>query len=124
METKLVQSSKAFQSILRMSLGIVVLAQPKTSVSVDVLIIALQLFLLSYILFSLATTMPVVLEHPAKAFVPMYVTLSGMYIFDRILQPRKAELPIVSTLRGILIDDIWIGAANVHSGISESKFTL
>ena len=39
--------------------------------------------------------------HPPNAPIPMLVTLSGMTISDRELQPRKTLLPMLVTLSGM-----------------------
>ena len=60
--------------------GIIVLLNPWINVLVAVSIIALQLFLLSYVWLLLSTTMLVKLLQPANGASPMLVTLDGIVI--------------------------------------------
>ena len=72
-------------------LGIMVLLHPTIKVFVLVSIIALQLFLLSYLVLFSPTLM---LDKPLQyqnAFVPMLVTPSGMTMLVKSLQFRNAE---------------------------------
>ena len=104
-------------------LGITEFIQPTIKVFVEVLIIALQLSLESYVLFSLETLMEVrsqpkkalspmlvtelgiVMEvrpvHPAKELLPMLVTELGMVMEVRLVQLQKAQLPMLVTELGM-----------------------
>ena len=95
-------SEKAASPIEVTVLGIIVLLQPFINVLVDVLIIALQLFLESYVVLLLST---VIFVRPVrlKAKLPIEVILSGIITLVKLLQSRKASTPIFVTLFGIII---------------------
>ena len=86
MEVRLLQLWKAPSPMLVTLLGIIVFLQPAISVLDDVSIIALQ-SLLSYLVFSLATTMLVRPVQPPKAATPMLVTLLGMVMLVGPVHP-------------------------------------
>ena len=75
-------------------LGIMVLLHPTIKVFVLVSIIALQLFLLSYLMFPDETEMPVKPLQPLNAEEPILFTLSGMTMFVKPLQSSNAALQI------------------------------
>ena len=68
-------------------LGIMVFLHPVTNVLDDVSMIALQLSRESYLVFPLSTTMEVKLEQSWNAFPSIDITLLGMSIEIRPLQP-------------------------------------
>ena len=71
---------------------------PIINVFVSVLIIALQLFLLSYTVLFSSTIILVKLEYPPNAEFPIFVTLSGIVKFVNSLQLTNAPFPIFITL--------------------------
>lgn len=101
--------------------GIVVLRQPKINVLVEVLIIALQLFLLSYTEFPEATVIEVKFPQSQKAYEPIVVTELGMVIVDR-LQFINAYVPIlVIELESVIDDKLW-QSRNAPSPIKIREF--
>ncbi len=86
------------------SFGMTVVLHPWMSFPVAVSIIALQLFLESYIVLSRSISMDVSPLQPRKAPVLMDVTLLGMVTDLRPLQPQKASEPIDVTLLGMVTD--------------------
>ena len=78
-------------------LGIIVFWQPAINVFVAVLIMALQLFRLSYTAFPSSTDIDVRPEQLEKASLPMLVTLLGMVTEVKLLQPAKASSPMLVT---------------------------
>ena len=80
-----------------------VFRQPTIKVFVTVSIIALQLLRESYFLFPDSTTIEV-MGQSSKTCSPILVTLLGMVIEVRPLQPEKAYLPIVVTLFGMVME--------------------
>ena len=70
---------------------------------VSVSIIALQLFLLSYVLLFGFTEMLVRLVHSQNATSPMLVTLLGMVMLVRLVQPENAQSPMLVTLLGMVM---------------------
>lgn len=78
--------------------------QPCIKVLVSVLIIALQLFLLSYTGLLVSTFMNFKLMLLEKIPLPIEVTLSGIVTEVNPVQIRKTALPIEVTLFGIVIE--------------------
>ena len=85
-------------------LGITVFLHPNISVLVADSTIALQLFLESYTLFPLPTTMVVKPLQEPNAKSPIEVTELGMVIDVKPLQYSNARSPIEVTELGMLID--------------------
>ena len=67
--------------------GMTVFLHPETKLLSIVFIMALQLLRLSYTLFPLATTIDVKSLQFANALSPMLVTLAGIFIAVKQLQP-------------------------------------
>ena len=103
-EVSVLQPSKAHLSILLMPSGMVVLWQPQTRASVWVWMIAWQFCRLSYMVLPSATTIEVRRSQPAKAPLPILVTLLGIVMLVSEEQVEKAPFPIVITLFGIAMD--------------------
>ena len=87
MEVRSVQLEKAEEPMLVTLFGIVVFGQPAIRVFEAVSIIALQLSRESYMLLSDSTTIEFKLLQFPTAPKPMLVTLFGMVIEVRIMQP-------------------------------------
>ena len=104
MEVSILHSKKAHLSILLTPSGMVVLWQPQTRASVSVWMIAWQFCRLSYMVLPSATTIEVRRSQPAKAPLPILVTLSGIVMLVSEEQVEKAPFPIVITLFGIAMD--------------------
>ena len=104
-EVKEVQYEKAHSPIEVTLSGIIVEAQPKINLLVEVSIIALQLFLESYIVFPSSTLIVVKDVQPEKALFPIEVTLSGITIEHKDVQPQKAAQLILVTLSGITMSE-------------------
>ena len=103
-DARLVQLEKADLPILFTLSGITVFLQPATRVFVAVSMMALPLFLLSYVVFPTLTTIEARLEQAEKAPLPMLVTLLGIVTDVRPEQPQKALSPMLLTLSGIVTD--------------------
>ena len=65
--------------------------------------IALQSLRESYFRLLLSTVIVVIPQHPSKGFVPMLVTLPGIFILIRLQQSLKALSPILVRLPGRVI---------------------
>ena len=78
MSVRSVQNSNAQIPILVTVLGIIVVLQPVNNLLEEVSMMALQLFLLSYIVFALDTVIVFKLEQLLKANNPRLVTDAGM----------------------------------------------
>lgn len=89
------QPEKAFFPILVTLLGMMVNTHPNIRVLSDFRMMALQLFLLSYTLLPFSTSI-YCNEQSENAFVSIFVTLLGIVIEERALQPRNAfwRMPI------------------------------
>ena len=98
------QPQKAPFPILVMLFGIIVFLQPQINVLDFVSIMALLLFLLSYIAFPSSTIIELRALQFANSSFPMFVTLFGIAIVCKLLQPIKALEPMLVTLFGIVID--------------------
>ena len=90
-----------------MLLSMVVFLQPEINLILEIYIIALTslplLSLLVYVVLAGSTVIVAKLEQLANGLLPILVTLLGMAILVKPLQPRKAPSPIVVTLLGIVI---------------------
>ncbi len=127
MEVRLEHPQKANPPMLVTVFGMVEFLQPAIRVLEDVSIMALQLFLESYLGFDgsikmvfnieqhqktrlpmLVTLLPMVTEvspeHPQKASFSMLVTLLGMVMEGRLEQPSKAIRPMLVTLLGMAME--------------------
>ena len=102
------QPLNAALPILVTLFGITVLAHPVIKLFFDVLIIALQLFLLSYFSLFSSTNMLIRFGQLPKAKLPILVTLSGIVILVKDIQLENARSPILVTLFGIvtLVKDV------------------
>ena len=69
---------------------------------VDVLIIALQLFRLSYVVLLGSTEILVTATQPPKAPLPMLVTLAGIVMLVIFEHPENAEAPMLVTLEAMV----------------------
>ena len=98
------QPEKAHDPMLVTLLGIVVVLQPAIRVFVDDSIIALQLFLESYLGLPSSTFNDVRPLQFRKADSPMLVTLLGMVTDVRPVQPSKAKTPMLVTLLPMVTD--------------------
>ena len=67
-------------------------------------IIALHSSRLSYIVLFISTAIVAIEEQPAKAPIPILVTLLGIVTEVREEQPLKALSPIFMTLLGMIIE--------------------
>ena len=103
MDVRLLQPQKALSPIQVTLLGITVLLQPYTSVFVPVSIMALQLSRLSYVVFPSSTMISSNAEQSAKILFPKDVTLFGILIDVRLLQPLNAYDSMAVTLLGIIV---------------------
>ena len=97
------QPEKAPSPIVVTELGIIVFMHPAMSVLVSVSMIALQLLRESYFVLPLSTDIEVNPLQPAKAPLPMFVTVFCIVIDVRPLQPTKAPLPMLVTVFGITV---------------------
>ena len=80
----------------------IVLSQPSINVFVEVSMMALQLFLESYTVLPFSTTIELKFEPPTVPSI--YVTLAGIVMEVRPLQPQKAPPPMLVTLFGIVME--------------------
>ena len=103
MEVRPRHSWKAAKPMDVKLLGMVVFLQPQISVFVEDSMIALQLFLESYLVLPLSTSMDV-RSHLRKTVELMDVTLLGMVTEVRPLQPTKAVRPMDVTLLGMVME--------------------
>ena len=103
MVVKLEHFSKAQCPIIFTEFGIIVFLQPAIRVFVAVSIIALQLFLLSYLVLPSSIIIDVKPEQPEKAEPPILVTELGIVIDVKPEQLEKAPLPIIFTELGIIV---------------------
>lgn len=101
---KLWNIAKAWSPMAVTVLGIVVLLHPKMSLLVAVSIMALQLFLLSYVVLLASTVMDVNPLQYKKIFPSILVTEEGMVMDVRLWQLRKALCPMLVTELGIIKD--------------------
>ena len=104
MEARLLQPSNAEIPIEVTLLGIIVAEQPALRQLLLVSIMALQLSRESYVVLPSSTMMEVRLLQPEKAEPPMLATLSGMVMEVRLLQPENAQIPMLVTPSGIVMD--------------------
>ena len=102
-DVKPLQPENARSPIEVTELGITVFLHPNISVLVADSTIALQLFLESYTVFPLSTTMVVKPLQELNAQSPIEVTELGMVIDVKPLQPANAQLPIEVTELGITV---------------------
>ena len=98
-----VQLLKASAPIPVTELGIIVEDMPEYRVLDAVSIIALQLFLESYMGLSSLTLIEVKAEQPPKTPLPISVTDAGISMEVRLVQPSKALIPIFATELGMFI---------------------
>ena len=103
-DVKPLQPANAQLPIEVTELGITVFLHPDISVLVADSTIALQLFLESYTLFPLSTTMVVKPLQEINAQLPIEVTELGMVIDVKPSQPSNAPLPIEVTELPIVTD--------------------
>jgi hypothetical protein len=103
MEVRLLQKPKASSPMLVTSLGITVFLHPEINLLDFVSIIALQLFLLSYIGLFFSTTIEVRAVLPDNRASPILVTLLGIVMEVRPLN-WNALSPILVTLFGIVME--------------------
>ena len=104
-ETRLLQPKKALLPIEVTPLGIVVTEQPTSKRLLPVSMMALQFSRESYTALPSSTTIEV--RFPLqllKTLFPSEVTLLGMVIEVRLLQPSNALSPIEVTLLGIVME--------------------
>ena len=62
------------------------------------------------------------LLQPAKAFLPILVTLAGMVISVRLVQPKKALPPMLFTLAGMVILVRLVQSAKALSPMAVTVF--
>ena len=96
-EVNPLQKKKAASPMEVTELGIMVFRQPAISLFFAVSITALQLPLLSYVLFPDSTTMEVKPLQLLKALSPMEVTELGIVTEVKPRHPSKAHLPMEVT---------------------------
>ena len=94
---------KAYPPMFFTELGTVVFLHPVCKVLYRVSMIALQLFLLSYLGLSSSTFIEVRLEQPEKTASPIFVTDFGIVIEMSFEQPEKANFPMLVTELEIVI---------------------
>ena len=90
-EAKPVQNSKAELPIKFTVFGITVFLQPEISVFVEVSMMALQLFRESYVVLPESTMIVCRLVQELKTHLPILVTLRGIVMEDKLMQPLKAS---------------------------------
>ena len=100
---KLLHPQNALVSILVTPSGIIVFLQPAIIALSLVLIIALELSLLSYIVFPSSTIISPNALHPLNGLSPILDTFLGIIMLLKLLHSANALVPILVTLSGIII---------------------